>query len=59
MGGTGVEKVNHLTWTVEELTDWNISPQCYINPSSESQFDQCFSKPKIVLYSKSAFIFTE
>ncbi|XP_036945278.1 hemicentin-2-like [Acanthopagrus latus] len=50
IGGTGLEEVNHLTWAVENLTDWNISPQCFINPSSESQFGQCFSEPKIVLY---------
>ncbi|XP_073350907.1 hemicentin-1 [Pagrus major] len=49
-GGTGLKKVNHLTWTMEKVTDWEIAPQCFINPSQESQFTQCLMEPKIVLY---------
>ncbi|XP_076608323.1 hemicentin-1 [Chaetodon auriga] len=49
-GGTGVEPFNHLTWAVESLTDWNISPSCFISPSKESQFEQCQMTTKVVVY---------
>ncbi|XP_070703581.1 hemicentin-1 [Pempheris klunzingeri] len=35
-GGTGVEKVSHLTWTVESLTEWAASPLCFFNPSEDA-----------------------
>ncbi|XP_040917727.1 hemicentin-1-like [Toxotes jaculatrix] len=49
-GGTGVEKVNHLTWTVESLTDWDISPHCFLNPPPNGTFQQCSRTAKVVLY---------
>lgn len=51
-GGVGLSKVSLLTWTVERLTDWNISPFCYIYPSEGAHFTQCPAKPTIVLYSE-------
>ncbi|XP_010775772.1 hemicentin-1-like isoform X2 [Notothenia coriiceps] len=49
-GGKSVENVNHMAWTVEKLTEWKISPSCYINPFPNSSFQQCFKYPKVVLY---------
>ncbi|KAE8283339.1 Hemicentin-1 [Larimichthys crocea] len=50
-GGKSLQPVKHLTWTVEALTDWNISPVCYLNLSPDSQFtEQCSANPKVVLY---------
>ncbi|KAF0032855.1 hypothetical protein F2P81_015145 [Scophthalmus maximus] len=46
-GGRSLEyNVQHLTWTVENLTDWPISPSCFLNMPNE----QCSRKPKVVLY---------
>lgn len=58
-GGRSLEKVNHMAWTVEKLTDWTIAPSCYINPSKDSTFEQCLLNPKVVLYSKSCLFGTE
>ena len=52
-GGKSVKNVTHMAWTVEKLTEWTISPSCYINPFPENSFPQCFKNPKVVLYSKS------
>lgn len=52
-GGKSLESVTHMAWTVEKLTEWTISPSCYISPSPESSYLQCFKHPKVVLYSKS------
>ncbi|XP_024920279.1 hemicentin-2-like, partial [Cynoglossus semilaevis] len=41
---------NHVTWTVENLTDWKIDPLCYFNPSPGSTKKQCFLKLRVVLY---------
>ncbi|TNM96865.1 hypothetical protein fugu_015021 [Takifugu bimaculatus] len=46
-GGTGLTKVSHLTLTVDRLTDWSISPWCYIFHGTNQQ---CTSEPIIVLY---------
>lgn len=54
-GGTGLEDVSHLTWTVERLTEWTIAPSCYIYPAQESQFQQCSVFPKVILYSEFYF----
>lgn len=56
-GGSGLKQVNHLTWTVKNLTDFSISPTCFISLSNNSQFEQCFMTLKVVLYSKS-FVFS-
>ncbi|XP_078140645.1 hemicentin-1 [Centroberyx gerrardi] len=55
IGGTGLmDDVNHATWTVENLTDWNIGPKCYINqqrPENPSgELDQCLKTLPVVLY---------
>lgn len=48
-GGMGATQVSLSTLTVERLTDWSISPFCFINlPKGTTQ--QCISKPTIVLY---------
>ncbi|KAF1379666.1 hypothetical protein PFLUV_G00178390 [Perca fluviatilis] len=49
-GGTGLTTATHLVWTVENLTEWTISPLCFINPLGNSQFLQCSKNPKVVLY---------
>ncbi|XP_070779073.1 roundabout homolog 1-like [Enoplosus armatus] len=49
-GGTGLKKVNHLSWTVASLTDWTFSPLCFFNPSRDSPFGQCSMSPQVVLY---------
>ncbi|XP_042360313.1 hemicentin-2-like [Plectropomus leopardus] len=49
-GGTSIQKVKHVVWTVENLKEWGITPSCFINPSQESDFKQCFKHPKVVLY---------
>ncbi|KAG7223188.1 hypothetical protein INR49_015796 [Caranx melampygus] len=48
--GRSPEIVNHTTWSVESLTNWDISVECYINPPPENTFSQCASKANIVLY---------
>ncbi|KAF3700028.1 Hemicentin-2 Precursor [Channa argus] len=48
--GTGIRKVNHLSWNVERLTDWMVSTSCFINPLLASRFEQCQRSPKITLY---------
>lgn len=54
-GGTGVESVSHLSWTVDRLTDWSTSAMCYINPRPGSPFQQCHVHAKVVVYSESHF----
>lgn len=49
-GGKSLESVTHMAWTVEKLTEWTISPSCYIYPFPESSFQQCLKYPKVVLY---------
>ncbi|KAM3598873.1 uncharacterized protein V6R79_023733 [Siganus canaliculatus] len=49
-GGTGVEPSNHSTWHVDSLTEWTISPKCFITPIPESSFEQCTRKPEVILY---------
>ncbi|XP_059204482.1 hemicentin-1-like [Centropristis striata] len=49
-GGKSPEMVQHVAWTVENLKDWNIAPQCFINPLPDSPFKQCSQKPQIILY---------
>ncbi|XP_028267964.1 hemicentin-2 [Parambassis ranga] len=47
IGGTGAEPVDHLVWTVDKLTDWNISPKCFLNPIDQ---DQCSTVLEVVVY---------
>ncbi|KAK1877054.1 Hemicentin-1 [Dissostichus eleginoides] len=49
-GGKGLDNVTHMAWTVEKLTEWTISPSCYIYPFPGSSFEQCIKNPKVVLY---------
>ncbi|XP_039467295.1 hemicentin-1 isoform X1 [Oreochromis aureus] len=46
-GGIGNMEVDHLAWKVENLTEWDISPSCYINPKDS---DQCQENLNIVVY---------
>uniref|UniRef100_A0A3Q1GFB9 Ig-like domain-containing protein n=1 Tax=Acanthochromis polyacanthus TaxID=80966 RepID=A0A3Q1GFB9_9TELE len=46
-GGTGLEVVNLLPWTVERLTEWTISPFCFF--SSESS-GQCIKHLHLIIY---------
>ncbi|XP_078125559.1 hemicentin-1 [Sander vitreus] len=48
--GISVKKATHLVWTVENLTEWTISPSCFINILKDSQIQQCSKNPKVVLY---------
>ncbi|XP_026212208.1 hemicentin-2-like [Anabas testudineus] len=49
-GGTGMQSVNHLTWTLERLTEWTIEPSCFINLLPGGATEQCDKKAKVVLY---------
>lgn len=57
-GGATPEIVNHRIWSVQNLTNWEVSVACYINPSPVSTFGQCSKKANIVLYSKSQVLNT-
>ncbi|XP_047199831.1 hemicentin-1 [Hippoglossus stenolepis] len=48
-GGTGLKMGNHLTWTVEKLTEWTTSPVCFINLRN-MKVRQCLRKLEIVIY---------
>ncbi|CAB1454197.1 unnamed protein product [Pleuronectes platessa] len=50
IGGRPLEMVNHLTWTVGKLTEWTISPKCFINLQNMQVGSQCLKKLNIVLY---------
>lgn len=46
-GGIGRTMVNHLTWSVANLTDASMKVMCFINPLSD---EQCHKAAGIVLY---------
>ncbi|KAK6311714.1 hypothetical protein J4Q44_G00173780 [Coregonus suidteri] len=46
-GGTGLEDVNFVIWTVENLTYWTIQPKCYIALKNGSQ---CLENFPVILY---------
>lgn len=50
-GGTGLEAVSHLSWSVERLTDWNIAPYCSTYLSDDRQ---CNILAEVILYSEFA-----
>lgn len=50
-GGKGLTATRQLTWTVESLKNWDISPWCYTWEGDK----QCKVTLDIVLYSKSFF----
>nr|XP_046271831.1 uncharacterized protein LOC124073572 [Scatophagus argus] len=50
IGGTGSVNVTHLTWTVNRLTEWNITPLCFFSPSKDSPLKQCVLSPDVVVY---------
>lgn len=54
-GGTGLEAVSHLAWSLERLTEWTISPICFMYPIKGSPFEQCSVAPKVILYSEFYF----
>ena len=47
-GGTGLEPVSNLPWTVESLTEWGIQPMCFLF----SEDHECTKTLEVVLYSK-------
>lgn len=50
-GGTGLEDVTHLSWSVERLTHWEIVPYCN---TFLSDGRQCSTKARVILYSEFA-----
>uniref|UniRef100_A0A3P9K4V3 Ig-like domain-containing protein n=1 Tax=Oryzias latipes TaxID=8090 RepID=A0A3P9K4V3_ORYLA len=48
VGGTGLKKVTHLTWTIESLTEWGIKPMCYLTPLNG---ETCVADLDVILYS--------
>ncbi|XP_061905820.1 hemicentin-2-like [Entelurus aequoreus] len=50
VGGTSLTQSRHLTWSVDALTTWKISPKCYINPSAGSPRKQCSKTLDVVVY---------
>uniref|UniRef100_A0A8C5NBZ7 Ig-like domain-containing protein n=1 Tax=Gouania willdenowi TaxID=441366 RepID=A0A8C5NBZ7_GOUWI len=46
-GGTGLEQVNILPWTVERLTGWDYSPSCYF---ASDFHEQCVKTLDVVIY---------
>uniref|UniRef100_A0A673BZ35 Ig-like domain-containing protein n=1 Tax=Sphaeramia orbicularis TaxID=375764 RepID=A0A673BZ35_9TELE len=48
-GGTTVLQVPALTWALANVTDWNPTPECFINPSPEFG-KQCSKVPDIIVY---------
>ncbi|XP_061158560.1 hemicentin-2 isoform X1 [Syngnathus typhle] len=50
LGGTGLKLVRHLTWSVDKLTTWNISPTCFLSHRAKSGRVQCSNKPIVVVY---------
>ncbi|KAM9393963.1 cell adhesion molecule CEACAM5-like isoform 2-T2 [Pholidichthys leucotaenia] len=47
-GGTGVETVAHLSWIVESLTVWDISPMCFYSVSNSDI--QCHMHTDVIVY---------
>lgn len=54
-GATGLQPVNHLTWSLDSVTHWSISPSCFITPFDNSTIKQCFQGPEFVVYSEFLF----
>ena len=53
VGAVGLEEgVTELNWTVKELREWTVRPQCYINPEDG---DQCQKELAVVVYSELPF----
>ncbi|XP_062264458.1 hemicentin-1-like [Platichthys flesus] len=50
IGGRSLEMVNHSTWTVGKLTEWTISPKCFINLKNMKEGPQCQKNLNISLY---------
>lgn len=48
-GGTGALQVSSLNWALANVTDWNPTPRCFINPSPEFG-EQCDKIPDIIVY---------
>lgn len=49
-GGIGLTPAPSLTWTVENATDWDLKPICFI---LYKDGHQCLKNPELVIYSKS------
>uniref|UniRef100_A0A8C7XGU8 Ig-like domain-containing protein n=1 Tax=Oryzias sinensis TaxID=183150 RepID=A0A8C7XGU8_9TELE len=52
VGGTGLRKVTHLTWTIESLTEWGIKPMCYLTLLNG---ETCIADLDVILYCKFPF----
>ncbi|XP_051905398.1 titin-like isoform X1 [Hippocampus zosterae] len=50
LGGTGLKPVRHLAWSVDALTRWHISPECFLSPVPKSGRDQCSKNADVVVY---------
>ncbi|XP_061761099.1 hemicentin-1-like isoform X2 [Nerophis ophidion] len=50
LGGTSLKTSRHLTWSVDSLTTWKISPRCYSNPVAGSSRKQCSKTLDVVVY---------
>ncbi|KAM8843867.1 intercellular adhesion molecule 5-like [Spinachia spinachia] len=50
VGGTGVETVRHVAWTVASLTQWDAAPMCFYNPPPDTSPGQCIRIPTVVVY---------
>ncbi|XP_061556931.1 basement membrane-specific heparan sulfate proteoglycan core protein-like [Phycodurus eques] len=58
-GDTGLKLVHHLTWSVDALKAWNISPMCFLSPVLKSGRQQCSKKPNVVVYTFPQMIFIQ
>uniref|UniRef100_A0A3Q2Y715 Ig-like domain-containing protein n=1 Tax=Hippocampus comes TaxID=109280 RepID=A0A3Q2Y715_HIPCM len=56
LGGTGLKPVRHLTWSVDALTRWHISPVCFLSPVPKSGRDQCSKNPDVVVYTNRSVV---
>ncbi|KAF7665990.1 hypothetical protein LDENG_00122260 [Lucifuga dentata] len=47
-GGTGLMDVKHVTWKLDSLTQWTISPKCYLNEQITD--NQCLKSLPVIVY---------
>ncbi len=49
VGGTGLQNLPAVTWTVEKLTEWKAEPMCFLNRKNNPQ---CNAIQTVTLYSE-------